>query len=138
MIEIDRERIKAIAEKHGLEFVVLFGSQATGQTHPKSDVDLAYFPPRSFSFGQESKLHLDIVETVRKHEIDLINLKSASSLLLKQVIDRCSLLYEKHRGSFNEFVLYVFRIYDETAPLRRLEKEYVLAKTRDYALQLGQ
>lgn len=137
MIEIDREKIKAVAEKYDLEFVVLFGSQATGQIHSKSDVDLAYFPPRNFLFDQESKLYLDMVETLKKNEIDLINLERASSLLLKQVIDKCSLLYEKHQGSFDEFVLYVFRIYREATVLRRLEKEYVLGKTRDYALQLN-
>ena len=138
MFEIDREKIKAVAEKYDLEFVVLFGSQATGQTHQKSDVDLAYFPPRNFSSEQESKLYLDTVETIRKNEIDLINLKRASSLLLKQIVGQCSLLYEKQPGNFNEFVLYVFRIYRETAPLRQLEREYVLGKTRDYALQLNQ
>ena len=137
-MEIDRQKIKAVAEKYDLEFVVLFGSQATGQTHPKSDVDLAYFPPRNLSFDQESKLYLDLVEAVRKNEIDLVNLKQASPLLLKQIVSKSSLLYEKQRGSFNEFILYVYRIYRETASLRRLEKEYVLGKARDYALELSQ
>ena len=38
-MEIDREKIKSVAQKYDLEFVVLFGSQATGQTHSKSDID---------------------------------------------------------------------------------------------------
>ena len=137
-MEIDREKIRAVAEKYDLEFVVLFGSQATGRTHPKSDVDLAYFPPPIFPFDHESKLYLDMVEAIRKNEIDIINLKRASSLLLKQVVDKSLVLYEKHRGDFDEFVLYIFRIYNESAPLRQLEREYVFGKIDDYEAELNQ
>ncbi|MFH1170515.1 MAG: nucleotidyltransferase domain-containing protein [Candidatus Vogelbacteria bacterium] len=137
-MEVDREKIKKVAEKYDLEFVVLFGSQATGQTHPKSDVDVAYFPPPDLSFDQESRLYLDLIEVLRKKELDLVNFKQSSPLLLKQIVNKSSLLYEKHQGSFNEFVLYVYRIYRETINLRRLEKEYVLGKTRGYALELSQ
>ena len=81
---------------------------------------------------------MDLIEAVRKKEIDLVNLKQASPLLLKQIVSKSLLLYEKHQGSFNEFILYVYRIYRETVNLRRLEKEYVLGRTKDYALELKQ
>lgn len=83
MMEIDREKIKAVAEKYDLEFVVLFGSQAAGHTHQKSDVDIAYFPPKFFSFDQESKLYLDVVKAVRKNLADFKQFAVYIAKLLK-------------------------------------------------------
>lgn len=51
-MEIDREKIKEVAEKYDLEFVVLFGSQATGQTHQKSDVDLGVISRSEVDWGK--------------------------------------------------------------------------------------
>lgn len=44
MKSFDMEQAKKVAEtvakKHGLSFVALFGSQATGRVHEKSDIDI--------------------------------------------------------------------------------------------------
>jgi len=45
-MEINREKIEKIAKKYNLELMVLFGSQATGQTHSRSDVDLGVISKR--------------------------------------------------------------------------------------------
>ena len=48
-----------LANKYNLKLLVLFGSQATGQTHEDSDTDIAYFLlPRSLF--DESKLIVDL------------------------------------------------------------------------------
>lgn len=130
--------IKTVAERYGLDFVVLFGSQATGKTHAKSDVDIAYLPPVNFSFDEDGQIYLDIVGLVRREDLDLINLRKVSPLLQKQIIDSALLLYEKGPGTFEDFVLRVLRLYRETVALRRLERDYVIGKSREYALELNQ
>ena len=137
MLEIDRQKIKALAEKYSLELVVLFGSKATGQTHENSDIDIAYLPTPDFSVDNEGKLYLDLMETVKNNQLDLVNLKQVSPLLLKQITDQCVVLYERRVSTFNRFVLYVSRLYNESAPLRQLEKDFVLNKTKLYTMQLS-
>ena len=39
--ESKKDAIAEIAKKNNLNFVVLFGSQATGRVHEKSDIDIA-------------------------------------------------------------------------------------------------
>ena len=48
-----KNEMAEIAEKYGLDFIVLFGSQATGRTHPKSDVDIGL---HSSPYSYQSKL----------------------------------------------------------------------------------
>lgn len=38
------ERVRDWCKSQPLQLCILFGSQSTGQTHPKSDVDLAIWP----------------------------------------------------------------------------------------------
>ena len=54
-----KEKVKEIAQKYGLSFVALFGSQATGKTHQKSDIDIAYLSKNDLGLERESNLIFD-------------------------------------------------------------------------------
>ena len=41
MLKFDKEKLNNYAEKSGIKFVVLFGSQAMGNTAKESDFDIA-------------------------------------------------------------------------------------------------
>ena len=64
--------ITALAEKHGLSSVTLFGSRARGDYHPRSDIDLAV------SGGDFDRFALDVdEETSTLLMFDIVNLDRA-------------------------------------------------------------
>ena len=114
-MEIDREKIKEIAEKYDLEFVVLFGSQATGQIHAKSDVDLAVISRAEFNLLQ---LSVDFSTLFGRDDVEVINLATASPVLWRAVTRDGELLYEKKEGFYRHWKIYAWKIWQETARLR--------------------
>lgn len=115
-MEIDREEIKAVAEKYDLEFVVLFGSQATGQTHKKSDVDVAVI---SRSKPDWSSLIGDFYSLFRREDVEAVNLAMASPTLWRAAARDGQLLYEKNEGFYRRWKIYAWKIWLETARLRQ-------------------
>ena len=81
--EVLKSQIKELAEKHGLSLVVLFGSQATGATHPKSDVDIAVLGSVNFD---RSKLLDDLGEIFQRDDIEIVNMAESSPTMMYVLI----------------------------------------------------
>lgn len=112
-LEAIKPLIAKLAEKYYLTLVVLFGSQATGQTHRESDVDVAYISDKKLLFDEEALLNSDLTGIFQNDKVSLVNLKTASPLLLKQIVTNAVVLYEKEQSAFNEEYLYALRLYDD-------------------------
>lgn len=123
MIEIDREKIKAVAEKYDLEFVALFGSQATGQTHKKSDVDLGVISRGEFNW---SLLIGDFYSLFKRGDVEAVNLAMASPTLWRAVARDGKLLYEKNEGAYKIWKIYVWKIWLETYRLRQARDQRLI------------
>jgi predicted nucleotidyltransferase len=111
------EKVKEIAQKYGLSFVALFGSQATGKTHQKSDIDIAYLSEADLNLERESSLIFDLSAIFRNENIDLLNLKNAKPLLYYGVFKNCRVIFEKTPLIFQTLRAYAFKKYVETKPL---------------------
>jgi len=127
-MEIDRqqrERLAAVAEEYGLNLVLLFGSVAAGRARPDSDLDLAVrfdvAPPR---MARVARLHLALQEIVPERKVDLAILNRADPLFLKQITDRCALLYGSER-TLAELKMVAFRRYQDHRPYLAMERDYV-------------
>ena len=83
--------IVALAEKHGLKKVILFGSRARGDFQRASDIDLAV------SGGNVSVFALDVEEeTSTLLEFDVVNLDlELQEKLLESIKKEGMILYEK-------------------------------------------
>jgi len=112
-----KEKVKEIAQKYGLSFVALFGSQATGKTHQKSDIDIAYLSKNDLGLERESNLIFDLSAIFRNENIDLLNLKNAKPLLYYGVFKNCRVIFEKTPLIFQTLRAYAFKKYIETKPL---------------------
>ena len=112
-----KEKVKEIAQKYGLSFVALFGSQATGKTHQKSDIDIAYLSKNDLGLERESNLIFDLSAIFRNENIDLLNLKNAKPLLYYGVFKNCRVIFEKTPLTFQTLRAYAFKKYVETKPL---------------------
>ena len=67
-----------LCKKHDLKFIVLHGSQVTGKTHAKSDIDIAVMPKEKFDL---LSLQADLSQKLKSDFVDLTNLLHANPLL---------------------------------------------------------
>lgn len=118
-----RARVSAIAEKYRLSLVVLFGSQATGKTHKQSDVDIAILSEKELGLREMGELTLVFMQGLKTKDVDVVDLKTAPPLLLKQVATNAVLLYESKPLIFSTFRIYALKRYMEARPLFKLREE---------------
>lgn len=111
--------LKKIAQKFSLELILLFGSRVEkpGNLHQESDFDVAYLGSRHLDLMEEAQLIIDLVPIFQSENIDLVNLKKASPLLLYAITKNCQVLYEKKALTFAALRAYAFKKYVETKPL---------------------
>jgi Predicted nucleotidyltransferases len=77
-----------------LEFLYLFGSQASGDTHEQSDVDLAYRAGTRLDAVARFQLQERIAARIHR-DVDLVDLATASTVMRVQVIDGGKVLYAR-------------------------------------------
>ncbi len=125
MINIDdiKPNIKKLAEQYGLSFVVLFGSQATGALHPKSDIDIAIL---SKNHVDMLSLTMDFYKLFKREDVEVVNLSTASPTLLYVVVRDGKLLFENEQGAFLKWKLYAIWVWLDTMWLRRLRDQKLI------------
>ena len=100
-----------------IEFIVLFGSRATGETHPLSDIDIGVKVSNSHEelqkvFGDLLSL-FDFVDAENSLKIDVTLLNLADLTLLYRVVRDGKLLYTKDEEVWPCFVEYVLGRYPD-------------------------
>jgi predicted nucleotidyltransferase len=92
------EEIKAvvsgIAQRYGVERVVLFGSYARGEAGPGSDIDLRIDKGCIRGLFQLSGFHLDIEEKLNAR-VDLLTTEGLSDKFLQRISGEEIILYEQ-------------------------------------------
>lgn len=102
--------------------IYLFGSAARGAVRPESDLDVAFLPPAPcdawamFQTAQALALRL-------RREVDLVDLRRASTVLRKEVLRTGRRLATFRAGEADEFEMYTLsdyaRLNEERAPVLR-------------------
>lgn len=110
-----REALRPLFRDEGLRLVLLFGSVATGGTHSRSDVDLAFFFDKP---ADVLALTNSVVRLLGTDNVDVIDLHRASPLLKFSAAKHGKVLYENPPGVFPSFYSLAFRMYDDTRKLR--------------------
>ena len=133
MENIDKieEKAKEIALKYDLSFVTLFGSQATGRVHQKSDIDIAVIRKQPINFDDRLKIIGDFSDMIKREDVEVIDLASASPTLMYAVVRDGKLLYEKKENDFLNWKLYAIKIWMETAWLRDMSRKSLVDWAKD-------
>jgi len=104
---IIKELLEAIPE---LQAVYIFGSMASGDIHVNSDLDLAILSTAAiddvllWDLSQQLAVQLG-------HDIDLVNLHKASTVMRMQIISTGQLLYCADDSAISTFADYVYSAY---------------------------
>ncbi len=99
-----------IAERLSPDFVLLFGSGARNELRPDSDLDLAFLSEVEkdrytvFMIAQELAGELG-------RDVDLIDLKKASTVMKAQIAGNGQLLYAKDPLRYRMFTMAAFKEY---------------------------
>lgn len=109
-----------ISRAFNLNFVVLFGSQASGATHKESDVDIGIYPENGCS---DALLEQKFAALFKTSSVDIVNLKTAGPLLQKEIALKGKLLYAKDEKSFPLFQMYAVRAYYDFLPYLHLREQ---------------
>lgn len=123
-LEIDKNKIKKIAQKYGLEMVLLFGSQTNDKAKPDSDVDIAYSSKELLSLDEKMGLNKDLAGIFRKDNIDQIDLKSANPFLLHEISRNSQMIFGKEID-YIKFKTRAFRIFVDSQSLFRLQESLI-------------
>ncbi|MBU3924655.1 nucleotidyltransferase domain-containing protein [Patescibacteria group bacterium] len=121
--EENSKRIKEIAEKYDLELVLLFGSRVKGKfLHKESDFDVAYLSNKKLDLMEEARLIMELMPVFKSDKVDLVNIKLAHPLLLKQIFSNHEIIFCRNLSVYFQYKIYAERKYTEAEPLFRLRR----------------
>jgi predicted nucleotidyltransferase len=120
-----RDRLAALAPRHGIRLALVFGSAASGLVHGRSDFDLALLLERpDFDLSAFGELRHELQTSVPGPELHLAFLNRADPLFLHQVLSACELAHGSPEA-FQNLRLYAFRRYQDHLRFLDLERGYV-------------
>ena len=113
---VDTEAVRSVLREHPVEFAVLFGSAARGESHAESDVDIgvvfeSFRTVRAYRTARE-ELTADLMSAMGRNEIDLVDLDDAEPSVARHALSdavvllgdpaRLSDLRDRYRVDGNE------------------------------------
>ena len=110
-----KEKLAPLFEEEGLQMVLLFGSQGSGEVHPESDIDLGVLYDEPVDLLD---LTNKVILLLHRDRVDVVDLQRASPLLCFSAARQGKLLYERSPGQFHIFYSLSFRRYIDTTKLR--------------------
>ena len=130
------EEIKKIAQKYSLELLLLFGSRAEKQNkyvREDSDFDIAYLSKKDLNLMDEARMSGELAKIFESSQIDIVNIKRSSPLLMKQIFDNHIILYCKDKIVYYKYMIYFQRRYAEAGPLFSLRDNSIKVFLKKHA-----
>jgi len=108
-----------------VQLCVLFGSQASGQVHSRSDVDLAIWPTHSLSpLTRLSWLHE--LETVLARDVSLVLVSPELDPVLGfEIVRTGRLVFEAKRGLWAERRAQLWHAFNDSLPFLRAARQHL-------------
>lgn len=114
-------------QQQPVRLCVLFGSFATGQTHPRSDIDLAVWPAEAPSTADRLRW-LRELETLLDREVSLVLVSADLDPVLGMEICRHGrLIYEREPELWFHHRLQLWHVYNDSLPFRRAARQQLRA-----------
>ena len=113
---------KVFQEYPAIQAVYLFGSRATGKTHPGSDLDIAVVPGNNRIRSQKLNILTDLARQGIDN-IDLVVLDTEDIVLKYEAVKRNQLIYQTEKFNRGEMFSRVVRQYLDFKPYLKVQRE---------------
>jgi len=122
-MDYNLEQLKDTCLKHGIKMVLLYGSQASGNSNTKSDIDLGILLKNDcYNFEEIIK---DLMLVFKENIIDIAILNHGDPVLKFEIISNYKILFCQEDETFLEFYLNTIKQYNDTKKFRILEELYL-------------
>ena len=122
------EKLKDFFEERAeVQFAVIFGSLAKGTANRLSDVDIAVMVDPKFEdtspYGHHATLTADLMQELKRNDVDVIMLDEAPVLLKYQVLRYGKFVYIRDKQARIQFQVDTLNQYDDFRELYRVHEE---------------
>ena len=93
-VEEIKNVVRRVAQRYGVQRVVLFGSYARGNATANSDIDLRIDKGRLRGLFQLSGFHLDLEESLNAR-VDVVTTEGLDQRFLQRIMNEEIVLYEQ-------------------------------------------
>jgi predicted nucleotidyltransferase len=124
--------IQAWCEKRPLRMCVLFGSQATGITHPDSDVDLAIWPNAPLTPEQKLQWIIDL-SLLLDNEVSLIIVSpNLHPTLGFEIVKNGRLLFQRDSELWLKERSRLWHLYNDSLLFRRAARQQLKQFAKEF------
>jgi predicted nucleotidyltransferase len=116
-----------LKSKQSILFAYLFGSQASGNVNPMSDLDVAVYTDSAATPNELWCLQSEIMEAACIKRVDLIDLRRAPPVLVYEIVSTGKLLFSGDAEAVNRFERKAYLHYFDTQHLRDVQNYYLRA-----------
>jgi len=128
-----QKKIYEMSRPHNLRLAIIYGSFARGETHTKSDLDIAVLGERKLDFQSILVLSDEYAHIFKGSEVSVQSLHNVDAFFRYQVTRNSILIYGEP-SDYHEFRAYAFRAYIDSKDLLNLER-ILTKKTLQYLRQ---
>jgi len=112
-------------QQQPVSLCVLFGSQATDQMHPQSDVDLAVWPAQVLPVTARLEWVVEL-ETRLNQDVSLVIVSPDLDPVLQfEIARQGQLIFEARAGLWEEERLHLWHAYNDSLPFRRAARQHL-------------
>jgi predicted nucleotidyltransferase len=129
--------VNCLAAQPDVLAAYLFGSYATGQARPQSDVDVAVLlsgTDEMERFERLLELMGEVEEALGRRPADVVLLNDAPPLLAYQVLAHGRLIFERDRAARVDFEVRTGKIYADLQPMYEYHSRDLFHKIREVGL----
>lgn len=126
-----KEKLEEIRKAHGLELILLHGSQVNGKTHPKSDIDIAVLRKDHKQPFDLIALISELIGLFHDDSIDVADLTHANPLLLFTATQK-SMLLSGSISEYNKLRLKAFHAYNNYSKYFEIESRFIRDKIKSH------
>jgi hypothetical protein len=120
-----KKNIQAMAEKYGLDLVMLFGSYAEGRNTKNSDIDIGYVKNEKLSFDDEIRFASDVQTIFKIERADIVYIPSASPFFMYMIMQNGKILFERNSELFPNVYTYALKRFEDNKPLYQMRFDYL-------------
>ncbi len=118
-----------LVKKHELEFAVVFGSQANGQTRKDSDLDIGILDPKPETYKRYGDLYNDFSKVFKGQNVDLRMIKGAEPVFLYNTLMKGKFLAGQ-RQIFSQYQAFAYKNFVDSKPLFELKEKLLLKRQK--------